>query len=360
MTTVHLVYPHGPRVSTPDAIGRNVRERLQERFRVVPYDWDEMRVIKPGPDDVLLGHPHPIPGTIFRRSARQPGWKRVIALAPYNHGDPLQVAFLDRVIECCDLYLAITGNHWYSAVERSNFSHWSPKMVHVDLAVDRTDFPPIKFRFNESGQRKFLYVGSVGWPKNTDYLAEIARMMPQAEISWMGSGKTGISGVTPLGFQDFQVEQARQLVAEHDFMITVSNADSNPTTILEAAAWGLIPVCTPQSGYAGYPGIQNIPLNEPVAAVDILRRLQFTPERRLREWQATNWQMLDTHFNWDRFTTQVEEAIESRASPTLGHAPWGRRARIRVAETQSMFVFRKYLKGLVGGLVRRRLKEVFR
>lgn len=360
MTTIHFIYPHRLRISCPDAIGRKVGERLRERYKVINYDWDETRVIKPGSDDVLLGHPHPIPGTIFRRSARQTGWKRVIGLLPYNHGDPIQVAFVDSFIKRCDLYLAITGSYWYSSINRSIFSRWLPKMVHVDLAVDRADFPPIKTCFNEPGRRKFLYIGNSGWPKNTDYLTKIAWTMPEAEISWIGAGKSDISGVIPLGFQNFQTEQAKQLVAEHDFLITVSNADSNPTTILEAMAWGLIPVCTPQSGYAGYQGIQNVPLDDPITAVAILRRLQYAPEEKLGELQASNWRILDAHFTWDRFATQVVEAIESRASPALGHASWNQRARVRWEAVRSMFAHRRHLKGLVDTAVRRRLKEFSR
>jgi len=243
-------------------------------------------------------------------------------LSPYTHGSVDCDAFLVPAIKHCDLFLAITGSYWYSSINRSIFSKWLPKMVHVELAVDRKDFPPIKTHFNEPGHRRFLYIGHTLGYKNTAYLSELARAMPEAEISWMGSGKIGIPGVTPLGVQDFQTEQARQLVAEHDFMITVGNADPNPTTILEAMAWGLIPVCTPQSGYVGYPGIQNVPLNDTGAAVSILRRLQDIPEQRLREHQAVNWQMLDEHFTWDRFAAQIEETIESHTSPPVDQTTW--------------------------------------
>ena len=105
---VHLVYPHGPRVSAPDSIGRHLGQRLAARYDVVLHDWDERGVIKPEPGDVLLGHPHPAPGTIFRRSARERGWSRVLMMAPYDH-DPRQVAFENPVIRDCDLFLAITG-----------------------------------------------------------------------------------------------------------------------------------------------------------------------------------------------------------------------------------------------------------
>jgi glycosyltransferase involved in cell wall biosynthesis len=331
MTTIHLVYPHGPKISCPDAIGRKLAERLRRRYSVRLYDWDQFGEIQPGPEDVLLGHPHPVPWTLFRRSARHPGWKRVIALSPYHHGDIGQVAFLDSIITNVDLYLAITGNYWFNSIGSSVFSHWLPKMIHVDLAVDREDFPPIKHDFNSSGNRRFVYIGHSGWQKNPRYLSQLARMLPETTISWIGSGRKSIKYLKPLGWHDFRTYQAKRLIAEHDFMLTVSHADANPATILEAMAWGLIPVCTPQSGYEGYIGIVNVPLTDLRRAVELLRELQYLPKKLLKDMQQANWELLDKHFNWDRFARQVVEAIESNASPPCDNEPFARKLRIRWA-----------------------------
>lgn len=336
MTTVHFIYPYGSSISCPQAIGRNVAERLRRHYEVRQYDWDDTGVIDPGPDDVLLGHAHPAPWTIFRRSAKRRGWRRVIALSPYNH-DPRQVSFFDAVISRCDHFLAITGNYWADSIGDSLFSHWAPKMVHVDLAVDRRDFPVIKKRFNPPGSRRFVYIGHAGWQKNTRYLQTIARMMSGTAFSWMGSGTRGIKGVRSLGRQDFTSEEARRLVAEHDFLLTVGRADANPATVLEGMAWGLVPVCTPTSGYAGYPGIVNLPLDDPAGAVGVLDAHQAVPEGQLLEMQEVNWQALDAHFNWDRFAGQVFDAIRSDASPALRAEDPGRKMRLRVATLSSPY-----------------------
>jgi hypothetical protein len=330
MTTVHLVYPYGLRIAAPDAIGRNVAKRLRENhgYEVVLHNWDDNCVIEPDLGDVLLGHPHPSPWTCFRRSLGQSGWRRILALGPYHHGDCVQVAYYDAFIGRCDLYLAITGNYWYESVAGSLFSHWMPKMVHLDLAVDRQDFPVIKTHFSPPGHRRCAYIGHSGWPKNTGFLSRIARQMPDVHFSWIGPGRRAIEGLVPYGFQDFSTESAKQLVGSHDFMITVSKRDANPSTILEAMSWGLIPVCTPQSGYVGYPGIINVPLDVS-EAVEVLRRLQTLPDAQLKEMQLLNWYALDTHFNWDRFTHQVVEAIESDVSPSIQKASLLRRLKIR-------------------------------
>jgi len=314
-----------------------VGRRLSNHYRVVHYEWDSAQVARPGPDDVLLGHPHPAPWTVFRRSAKQQGWKRVIILSPYCHGDLAQVAFLDPIVPRCDLYLAITGNHWYSSAGHSAFSHWFPKMVHVDLAVDRADFPVLKKRFKEPGRRSFLYIGHTAWYKNTAYLSEIARLMPDTEIGWIGSGVRDIPGLTALGRHDFSGPGAKHVISQYDFMLTVGRADANPATILESMAWGLIPVCTVQSGYVGYPGIPNIPLDDAPQAVEILKGLQFLPQERLNEMQQANWDALDTHFNWNRFANQVIEAVESDDSPSLAREPLSRKLLLRYAALVSPY-----------------------
>ncbi len=329
MTTIHLVYPHQPRISCPDAIGHQLAKRLAQQYTVHLYDWDEIRRIRPGRDDVLLGHPHPAPGTCFRWSARQPGWRRVLMLSPYNHGDPWQVSFLDALLPQCDLYLAITGRFWFETIKDSPYVHWLPKMIQLDLAIDRHDYPILKRRFNPPGKRRFVYIGHSGWTKNTPYLSAIAQAAPDCPIAWIGRGKTPIAHLEPLGFQNFATETGKSTVAAYDFMLTVGRADANPTTVLEAMAWGLIPVCTPQSGYVGYPSIINVPLDDPEGAAIVLRRLQSLPDTELFQLQAANWRLLDEHFNWDRFASQVIDAIESTDSPACGFVTAEHRRKLR-------------------------------
>jgi glycosyltransferase involved in cell wall biosynthesis len=328
---VHLVYPHGSRVSTPDAIGRHLAEALRARYDVKLYDWDDTRLVRPGPDDVLLGHPHPAPWTIFRRSSRLPGWRRVIGMSPYMHGQLYHVAYVDSVIRRCDLYLAITGPFWFDAVSGSPFSHWAPKLVHMDLAVDRVEFPPVKRSFNEPGRRRIVYIGH-SWPmKNPGYLTEISGELDGVEMAWIGTGPVRIEGFDALGTLDFADPAARDRLGAFDLMLTVGNSDSNPTTVLEAMAWGLIPVCTPESGYVGFEGIRNVPLGDARRAAAIIRGLLAADESQLRVWQETNWRLLDERFTWTRFGDRVVEAIESDARPSLDAESLGRRAKLHLA-----------------------------
>jgi hypothetical protein len=100
-------------------------------------------------------------------------------------------------------------------------------------------------------------------------------------------------------------------------------------------AWGLIPVCTPQSGYINYPGIVNVPLGNVGAVVEVLQSLQSIDEMHLLSLQDQNWKALDDHFNWDQFAHQVIAAIESNDSPTVNFESLNRKLAIRWAEIRS-------------------------
>ena len=322
---VHLVYPHGDRISTPDSIGRELGERLETRYEVIHHEWSERDAIQPEPGDVLLGHPNPDPNTVFRRSVRLDGWHRRLMMAPFNHGDLRQVAFEDRVVPHCDLVLAITGPYWFRTVAQSRCSHWGPKMVHLDLAIDRGDYPPVKTAFASPGKRRVVYVGHTHRYKNTPYLSKIASLAPEAEFAWIGAGTRSIRGLKPLGPVEFDTQAGRDLVAEFDLMLTVGSADANPTTILEAMAWGLIPICTPTSGYMDIPSIPNVPVRNATAAAAVVRRLLHVDGSELVAMQTENWRLLEEHYSWDRFAGQVIAAIESRESPHLLPESIGRR-----------------------------------
>jgi glycosyltransferase involved in cell wall biosynthesis len=349
-TRVHLIYPHGDRISTPDAIGRELGRRLAARYEVVYHDWWELGTISPEPGDVLLGHPHPDPRSIFRRSLRRPGWRRKLILCPFNHADLRQVAFVDPLIRQCDQLLAITGPYWYRTLNESRCSHWGPKLVPLEHAVDRHDFPPIKTAFNGAGQRRIVYVGHSGRGKGTPYLAQIAALMPETEFGWIGGGKP-IPGLTAYGYQDFSSGPGKDLIRTFDFLMMTGNADSNPTTILEAMAWGLIPICTPTCGYEGIPGIANVPVGDARAAAAVVRRLVCAEDSELAALQAANWKLVDEYYNWDRFAADIGRAIESTESPALPPESLSRRLMFAYYDITSPYGRVAY--GPLGRLIRR-------
>jgi glycosyltransferase involved in cell wall biosynthesis len=359
---VHLIYPCSSRINTPDVIGRKLFEALSAFYEVEVYNWDRIKVIPASPHEVLLGHWHPNPFTVFRMSAKRRGWNRVIAIAPFCP-DPKgwSNAFARNTIIICDNYQAITGSAWFDKTNRSMFAHWLPIMEHLDLAVDRNDFPRLKFEFNPKRQRKILYIGNTVWAKNTGFLEELAVANPSVEIGWIGSDRT-LRGLKHHGVLDFTTENAKNVVRQYDFLITVGSADANPTTILEAMSWGLVPICSVESGYYEDPGIINVPIRSLKSAVKVIESVQQIDESKLLEMQMYNFDRLAVRFNWDRFCQQVIDEIERpRTSSIILSDTLLRRFQLMLAEFTSPYLWLRpsnlipFLRGNIVCLIKKHL-----
>lgn len=306
--TVHFVYLHGDAISCPQAIPGHLIPLLKRRgWRVRAHAWDAFGPVPHAAGDILLGHAHPLPGTAFRASLAAADWGRVLMMSPYN-GDPRQVGWLSPLVARVDRYVGICGPYWARQWRHSENAWWGERFLPLELAVDRRDFPRLKRRFNRPGKRRLLYVGRSEWPKNPKYLEALAAARPNWSWGWMGSGRR-LRGFTAHGPQDFRRASARALVRGYDFLLSVGEFDANPSTLLEAMAWGLIPVCTPQSGYQGEPGIVNVPLNDLAGALAVLDALQSAPEARLQDLRAANDRALAKRFTWTTVAERLDAAL---------------------------------------------------
>ena len=134
--------------------------------------------------------------------------------------------------------------------------------------------------------------------------------------------------------------------------------DSEIYKLLEAMAWGLVPICTPTCGYEGIPGITNIPNGDAPAAAAIVRGLLNADESDLIAMQSSNWQLLDGAYNWDRFTADIARAIESTESPAL--LPESRKRRLIFTYYDVTSPYGRLATGRLGRLaarLRRRLES---
>ena len=107
VNTVHLVYVKNKNfIQSPFSIGNNLYEKLKKKFKVKFYRWDIIYKIKPKKNDILIGHSHPNPYTVFRLSMKNKLWKKVILLQPYTTNIN-QVGFLFKVLPYCDRFISI-------------------------------------------------------------------------------------------------------------------------------------------------------------------------------------------------------------------------------------------------------------
>jgi glycosyltransferase involved in cell wall biosynthesis len=342
--TVHFVYSRGIRQSTPQTITRELGKILAKYYQTKVYDIAQTGIIEPAPGDILLGHPHRDQRTIFVRSFHQTGWSKRVVMCPFSHGLPEICAWVDPLICEADAFLAIAGKPWFDTMEETYFSHWRHKSVRLDLAVRPEHYPSVKRKWNVAGARRFLYIGYVGKAKGTDYLCALAEANPDLHFAWIGGGGAeggvlGSSRVEALGACDMSLQASRELVASFDFVISCGRSDANPTTLLEALAWGLVPICTVQSGYDAQRGedwVVNFPLDNLVGASAVLHRLNQAESGELDEYVRRGRRALASHYTWDRFGADVISALRAPSPARPTDRDWLERAAANTARLRAI------------------------
>ena len=358
--TVHFVYNKGINLKTPDTILHELSQRLARRFHLKTYSIVERGTIRPSPGDILLGHPSRYArDSIFNRSFEQEGWARKIIFCPFSHAMPRDAAAIDPLVDRADHYLALCGPYWFDTMDASLLSHWRYKTMRCDLGINRNDYLLTKAGFNPPGRRRFLYIGNAGPMKGVDYFCALAEANPHLSFSWIGwqgpeqrpagtlrseygplEHRLRSGPVVTYGGTNWRDRASTDLVASHDFLLTCGRSDSNPTTILEATAWGLVPVAPVQCGYYGDDWLLNIPLDDIAGASAILNALNMAPEAELIARRTAGLARLDSHYTWDHAAAQVMACISAPAAQVPDDLDW--QTRKRANERALADVLRRY------------------
>ena len=296
--TVHLVYPFdSARIAAPWSIGNNVSAGLRAAgYDVVQYDWEDTGTIKPDRGDILLGHPHPEQNHIFCNSMFDTGWAKKVAMAPINmQGEDLQ--FILSVVALCDAYIVIAGPGWAHLPEEAGIAE---KTTVVDLAIDPSDFPIRKLRFNDPGNRKFLFIGCIVPFKNPTFLSELAA---KTGYDFRHIGFGDIPNVFNYGYAPLEDHRNQDVVGHHDFLITPSIFDANPTTVLECGMIGLVSACSPFCGWReDVTAIFPLDLD---GAAECMEALQYAPEEQLLQRADEVRKTIEERYTWGRFVETV-------------------------------------------------------
>jgi len=315
LTTIHLVYPHKPLARTPDAIGFNLAKGLSERgYKVVLYNLYNSKHLKfkPSKNDILLGHPRWEINSTFNDLIQLIGWKRIIVIHPFCPADLESYAHLFKYCTLADRFIAITGKYWAKAIKDTAFFAWTDKFLQLDLAIDRKNFPRIKKNFNPPGKRKFIFIGNHTHYKNVGFLNKIAGMMKNIEFHRIGPYSKKFPNLIQHGAHEVNSIYAKKLIKDMDYMITMSNRDANPTTILESSAMGLIALCPRGSGYEEDGGVFNISGLNIHEAIDYINYLNDAESTLLEQKRKDMTNLLDQYYCWPRFVDQVIREVESK------------------------------------------------
>lgn len=261
--------------------------------------------------DVVVGHTW-WDGGFMDIALDSPAYKFI--LQPYQHymvseGD---IPRLKQMFAKADRLLLITGQYWWDTMKDSPFADWQTKATRIDMAVNPNIHPLSKISWNEPGKRKFLAMGTDRPYKGLDEVAHLMQMSG-AHLGYFGNALLERFAHVP-SFTHFggallnEVRQAH-ITSEYDFFITLGRADANPTTLLEAACWGLIPLCNPRSGYwpeepfiglldPGTPDADGINLAVLEGLQDMKDRDLYKHQRRIRDYVIRN-------HSWEKFNRTV-------------------------------------------------------
>lgn len=287
----------------PWSIGNHVADYLRLRgYDVEQYQWDERRRINPiSKNDLLLGHPHPEPGYVFELNA--PRFRHfqspVIAIQPWNGSDEYKQQ-LENVYQFCDELILICGPYWRNTL-------CMDPITHIDMAIDLEHYPFLKSPDDVSMPRKMVYIGCMVPHKGTDYLSAIAEAMPDIEFHHIGWG--AIPHCHNWGIIDLASDKGREVIKQFTHLISCGRNDANPTTVLEAQAWGLIPMCTPRSGWNDV-SVRLFPLDNIQEAVKTIRA--YINEDIKFEELINNRDYIKRCYNFDSFSQKIIEVIDRR------------------------------------------------
>lgn len=315
MRRLHFVYAEDPSIGRIDgavAITKNLYNALIKHYEVIYHRWEATHDIDLQPDDIFLGHPNYPLDTVTQKVFASGKPCRAKCIIHPLHTKRVQDNMpFDHMARAADQIFSICGPYWYDTLPSTPFAHWQHKIVRLDMAVNAETFPHIKHRFNE--KRRLVYIGSATEHKNLGYLLAIMQAMPDVQLSWYGGyGEHPLArlpNVRVVGWQMLVGEVAKEICDNHDIFVNVSISDANPTTLLEASAWGLIAGCTPQSGYYNDKKFFELRLDDIPFCVNQIRSVMAMPEQDLLNWAARNRQDVIDNYNWDVFTNKVITAL---------------------------------------------------
>lgn len=308
-----LVYagsPDSKEIQSPFCITKNLHKYLSERAEVEYYQWDQVVTLKPDPNAIFIGHPHYNPNTVvqsvFRRDTK---FKAKCSIHPFHHADPAHNSPFHDIARKADKIFSICGPYWYDTAQNTEFAFWKEKMVRLDMAVDGEHFPYLKQNFNPPGKRKILYMGSDMPMKNVGYLTKVMQKLPNTELHWYGAnGEHSLArlpNVKAVGWTLLNKPTATRIVNECDIMVNVSTSDANPTTLLEARAWGLITACSKTSGYYNDKFFTPLTLGDPTKTAAEINHLLTCPTAELEKRSKDSRKEIETKYNWDVFCSKI-------------------------------------------------------
>jgi len=310
-------------IQSPFENTKNLYAALSEKLPTLLYHLTERVHCEFESDDIFLGHPY-FPHVTGRSGVTEIAFnekihpKKLALISPLHCDTSIETAHInrdylddvDKLMPSADILFAIMGQYWWDRWDQSEYAHWKPKMVRLDMAINVDNYPIVKKRFNKPGKRGYLFIGSSWDPrKGSDYFARLMSELKDAPCGWIGSGPD-IPGVPKIsGVCDLTPRFMVQIADTFDFFVSPARADPNPTTILECMSWGFPVFCTPQSGYYETEYRRNIYLDDLERSVEVLRKFQYVDEDTLENMAERARHAVETDYTWHKFCGVVMKGL---------------------------------------------------
>ncbi len=304
--------------NSPYSLTWHVGRFLRDRARAIGYEFqyrnlDSAEHDAIGPQDIVIGHSLYPDGWLNR--ALDSDAKVKIVMQPYQ---PLMVGkgeipWIKALFAKADHLLLITGPSHWDTMPDTPFADWRARATRLDMAVNLDLHPHSKSHWNVPGKRRFLAIGVDVPVKGMDLIADLARA-GGFHLGYFGSALPERFQHVPqfyhYGGCDFTPELQAHVTRQYDYFISLARADANPTTLLETAAWGMLPLCNAESGY--WPDKPFLELRKDDMAFNLqqIDYLQSAPDYRLRERAAWIRSEVAERHTWDKFCGTVWEEVE--------------------------------------------------
>ncbi len=329
---------------------------LSQKTTFHQSNWSSGKVTE-NPNDILLGHPTwdlrstdelELLGTLKR------DWVRDNALLPDQDSHPntyilmpwvpefppdwtTKMPFFEQQLLAAKKIFALCGQIWIdrtaTAPVNSIQYRVKDKLIHCNMGVATQNLPIVKQRFNEIGERQILHISNLAQYKGFDVTCEslegldtllhVASPSLQANVGLLNitiKGKKYV--INFLGVVSNSDPAFNQWVVDTcDFYIHTAWMDAQATTILENGARGLIPLVTPESGFASPHAIYLT--HDPDKNREIIRWALNLPESELLARSRLIREQIQREHNWESIYATIWDGIvadmEARSQLSVSH-----------------------------------------
>lgn len=295
-------------------VGRFLRNKATAHGYAFRYvNLDDLGDYAIQPDDIIFGHSW-YPEGFLTRAFDKPARAKFL-IQPYQHDivGKNESWWIRRLADAADHLFFVTGPYWWDTMHDGLYGDWKAKATRLDMAINPALHPHSKTRWNAPGKRRVLAIGTDIPYKGLDMIADLAQK-GGFHLGYFGSADPAKFRHVPqfmyYGGADFTPAVQAAIARDYDCFISLAYGDANPTTLLETASWGLLPLCNKESGYWADAPFLELRKGDMAFNLAMIDHIQQAPEYALRQRAAAIRREVVERHSWERFTATIWAELE--------------------------------------------------